>query len=249
MVKTIARPRCLLRLLESLRNFYPDTSVVVADDGRPEDQEQSMKVCMEFDAEFVSYIFNSGAPACYNDMVKNFVKTEYVCLLDDDFVFTEQSRIEDLLVWVQAGVFDVMGGCVVARGSMANFIGNLRYTKTQVVFERMFAGMTDAQKGPLQADVIPNFWAAETDALKAVPWDGEQKVFRHLDWFMYAKYVCPGEYMRKAPALRVGYLNTVRIDHQHQQSGTYYEDLRHGAIPEYRQRFCKKWDVHEVIGD
>jgi len=104
MVSTCFRPLALHDLLQSLRTHYPETPIIIADDsdepypgiakgydpvtyltpgsGLPE---------LEIDEETGETV-GHGAPLCYNYMLDH-IKTKYVVLLDDDFVFTERTNI------------------------------------------------------------------------------------------------------------------------------------------------------------
>ena len=236
MVKTIARPDCLERLLVSVRKFYPDMPVVVTDDSKEPYPEVSQRL---------GYLnhhvmpFDTSAPACYNFMLER-IQTRYMILADDDMIFTEDTRIDLWVPFLNAGIFDVLGGAVKARrnGSYANYVGDLTFENSgrRLILRRKVA---DARKitVPLKADVCMNFFGAKTDRIRMCPWDGDLKIYRHLDWFMTAKEV----------GLKVGYHPGVEAIHDHRPGLPYYMELRHGRIPDGKQQFMDKRGLTEVI--
>ena len=102
IVKTFLRPLALLRLLRSIVRHYPETPVTVADDGglRRGADASSRRVCAFVDAHpqvrLLELPFNSGISAGRNHLVRS-TRAPFVLLLDDDYRFTEDTRIECLV--------------------------------------------------------------------------------------------------------------------------------------------------------
>lgn len=84
IIHTFKRPDCLSRLLESIKEYYPNTPVIVYDDSE----------------------FDRGLSWGRNHLVSQ-VKTKYFLLLDDDFVFTNETKIERLVEKAEQG-YDIV---------------------------------------------------------------------------------------------------------------------------------------------
>jgi len=150
VIKTFLRPRALDRLLHDIKRYYPAVKVYVADDS---DKPQIRK---DVDEYFV-LPFESGASYGRNYMIDR-VKTKYIMLLDDDTIFTENTKIEWALEVFNASkrIDLVAGRCIpddVFYGSLLiennNLIRDMKLAKTVV-------------DGFPQFDFYPNFFVAKT---------------------------------------------------------------------------------------
>src|SRR5947209_7439453 len=88
IIKTFERPGSLDRLLGSIRRICPELRLIVVDDSR-----QPREIA---GVEMVILPFDSGVSAGRAEGLKR-VATEYVMMLDDDFVFYRRSRLAEAL--------------------------------------------------------------------------------------------------------------------------------------------------------
>jgi len=179
IVKTFERPETVARLLKSLRRFYPTMRVIVVDDSaEPIERSGVQNIHLPYD---------SGVSAG-RQVALDAVETPYVLLLDDDFVFYAETKLEEALKQMENEPrIDLMGGEVV----------NLPSFKS--------ADYTDAKLWPTEAspilpkgsevagmkvlDKVPNFYIARTERLRRVGWDPRIKRIDHADFFTRAKGV------------------------------------------------------------
>jgi len=225
MVKTVERPLCLRRLIHSLREQYPDNPVYVASDGEIEE-------FTDHNVHYVMFPPDTGAPACYNAVLPT-ITNPLMVLLDDDFVFTERTRVERFIPWLE--VAEVIGGAVLnyKTGLHQNFVGDLAAKNGVMTLHRREVG--EGNVAPFFCDVVMNFFMARvTDMLRA-PWDPDQKLFRHLDWFITAGLA----------GLKPMYCPAVSVLHRN-ESTPRYRELRHQELPKYRARFLEKHHLREV---
>ena len=105
------RYKCLKRLLDSISKFYPFVSVIVADDTPSELYESisSKKYpnVKQFKMPAQSGFFAGRALAISQ------VLTEFFVTVDDDFIVTEKTKLEDLVEIIDESGYDVIGGTVV----------------------------------------------------------------------------------------------------------------------------------------
>src|SRR3990167_8820718 len=102
IVSTFERVDCLKNLIKSIKKYYPDVPIFVADDSEEKSEIQGV--------EYYRLEFDSGLCIKRNFLLSK-VKTKYFLLLDDDFIFTEDTRIEELVRVAELG-FDIVGGKV-----------------------------------------------------------------------------------------------------------------------------------------
>jgi hypothetical protein len=240
MVKTIARPELLRRLLRSVRRFYPTVPVYVADDS----QRPTVEIGREFTGvTYVPHKHDVGIGHCLNDLLDLHVDTPIVVLLDDDFEFTARTQVEKLTLPVQAGLFDIAGGAVWSckGNSLQRFVGWFAWESPQVLRVRQAAKNTQP---PFRCDVVMNFFAARTEALREVRWDEDLKLARHLDFFLRVA----------REKRRVGYVGCCTVDHTYPRTTVGYRQYRWGNGPGrdrmefYQQWFLRKWGLMEVLG-
>ena len=95
-----------------------------------------------------------------------------------------------------------------------------------------------AQRQTAPMEIVLNFFAARTDALRAVQWDAELKVCEHEDFFWRAK----------AEGIRVGYSPCDCVRHLRDHGSARYRSFRN-RIPEMRAKALAKngWERTEWI--
>jgi len=248
MVKTLLRPHCLEPLLKSLRKFYPDEPVIVTDDS----PEPYPEVAEPYDVHYETFDYDIGIGTCYNWTIDH-AETPYIVLLDDDFVFTEQTRIDRFLPFLEAGVCDLVGGEVwnSRRGINQSFCGFF----TQGAKPGKVLGWEDTKslqkiprntvKGLAFVEITMNFFAARTDALREVRWDPRLKVCRHEDFFLRFNGYRPRE--PKVEGFRAAFYPGVTIDHRHQGNKPKQEAMSNAAAAAL-QRIHRLQD-HGQVGD
>lgn len=249
IVSTCYRPQALQDMLQSLRTYYPTTPVIVCDDS---DQPYPGMAMGMGDVRYFSYE-NSlprpdpnaefpwhGAPYCYNFMLKH-VKTKYFVLLDDDFIFTDRTDIRKWIPWIQSGEFDIVGGSLNnVDGRRLDFVGNLKFIhKDNYSAIKLNKDRNLEECGsPYKRDVILNFFMASTVDVIRMGWDPDQKIYRHLDFYLHAMQ----------HHLSVGYLPEVNVTHAPYSNEQYF-GRRKKYLPHFYQRACQKWGVDEIIED
>lgn len=185
IIKTLFRPSCLLRLLKSIRKYYHSVPIIIVDDSTApliEDGEIGSNITYKY------ITFDSGASLGRNIAV-GLAKTEYILLLDDDFVFTDKTKIETLFDFLSSHAdFDLVCGGVSDRGLFTGLFyetkdgydvksdpknpigGQLFYTK------KISDSFYETHRGV-------NFFLARKKVLEEVPWDNDLKTGEHTEHF------------------------------------------------------------------
>lgn len=199
-IKTFQRPACCARLVDSIRCFYPQARILVADDGR-------MPKATSEATHYFKLPFDVGLSAGRNYLVER-ADTEFFLLLDDDFVFTKTTKVERLRELLQARVAHLMGGAIWEPHREA-FRANTRiFTWPEPDVLHVKWGAHGVQKQDkwrwTHADMIGNFFLARTIMLLDVPWDPAFKIeHEHLDFFLRLYRAGYG----------VGHTDNVAVDH------------------------------------
>lgn len=177
LVKTFLRPRTLHRLLTSIRRFYPALPIIVVDDSPNAHPIPGV--------ETVILPPDSGLSVGRMEGLKR-VKTPYILLLDDDFVFYRHTRLgQAVALMEQHPTIDIMGGAVV----------NLPFF---TVGDYQKAGLYSTAAAPTYPpgtlignlptlDKVANFFIARSDRLRLVEWDANLKLVEHADFFTRAR--------------------------------------------------------------
>ncbi|XP_002733952.1 beta-1,4 N-acetylgalactosaminyltransferase 1-like [Saccoglossus kowalevskii] len=90
ITKTFERYDCLQRLVKSIRQFYPNIRIIIADDS------EFPEIINEPNIRHLTIPFRDGCFAGRN-LALSQVTTKYVLFADDDFVFTNETRLERMM--------------------------------------------------------------------------------------------------------------------------------------------------------
>ena len=149
IIHTFKRPEQLARLLKSIKRYYPEVETIVYDDS---DHDR-------------------GLSYGRNWLVSN-VKTDYYVLLDDDFVFTEKTKIDLLKKKLDEG-YDIVAGALEQDGKIRHFEGQ---------YDLKDGHLKYLKKEPY--DFVFNFFMAK----KSVSgWDERLKLAEHTAFFLSNK--------------------------------------------------------------
>ncbi|KAE8283613.1 Beta-1,4 N-acetylgalactosaminyltransferase 2 [Larimichthys crocea] len=179
--KTFLRYPQLKVLLSSIRSFYSNIEVIIADDNfEPE----------HIKGEHIKQYIMPPAQGWFagRNLAVSQVTTKYFLWVDDDFVFTEKTKIEKLVEVMEAvPELDVLGGSVQGN----QFYFSLRYEEGQEMdggcLHRKMNEKFHSLPGYPQcflANGVVNFFLARTDAVMKVGFDPKHQRVAHAEFFM-----------------------------------------------------------------
>ena len=176
LIKTFERPRVVRRLVASIKRLYPCLAIIVADDSRaPVALDGVITVPMPYD---------SGVAAGRNEALAR-ARTEYVVMLDDDYVFFRGTRLGPALRRMEEHPeIDVMGGRVIELP-----VRRRRRLPEGEIFPTPAVPRTPlgSRIGGLRVvDKVPSFFVARRERLGVVGWDPRLKRADHADFFTRA---------------------------------------------------------------
>jgi glycosyltransferase involved in cell wall biosynthesis len=176
VVKTFERPATIARLIASLRAMYPTMPVIVVDDSRAPVRIAGVETIM--------LPFDSGVSAGRQAGL-DAVKTPYVLVLDDDFVFYRATRLRAALDRLARNPqIDILGGQLIDLP----ILRRRRPPLHQIFATRAepLVPIGSTIDGLLVCDKVANFYIARTERLRLVGWTPELKRIDHADFFTRA---------------------------------------------------------------
>jgi len=244
IIKTFLRPKALRRLLNSIREFYPQVHVTIADDGnlRESTDADSRACCQLIDAvenfTLHSLPFAAGVTPGRNLLVEQ-THRPYVLLLDDDFCVTAETRIESFLKRLQSdpqlGV--VAGTCIDVVGDERrprNSGGTLRIDGETMFIDS--SGWND-RKNELR-DYVPHFALIRREVFRDVRWDGALGA-EHYDFCLQ---------LQKS-RWKVAQDLAVQVDHYHFSDALPGYAERRFDYADAQQWLLKKWNLRRIVQD
>ncbi|MFC5447065.1 glycosyltransferase family 2 protein [Paenibacillus aestuarii] len=224
IIKTFERPNCLDMLITSIRKYYQKIQIIVADD--------SMHPNPRSDIEYHVLPFDSGVSFGRNYLIKQ-VKTPYFLLLDDDFCFIKETKIEKLLETLENSDIDIIGGRCVEKKGLRNSQAVFKKKNKQLICESSPYGR---QNGVKLFDMVANFFLARTDRLLHFRWDERLKTGgQHLDFFLSHK-----------GKLKVALHPKIFIYHTNDRTNKLYKRYRTRGRKVFEPMFMKKHGISEI---
>ncbi|XP_043929412.1 beta-1,4 N-acetylgalactosaminyltransferase 2-like [Protopterus annectens] len=196
--KTFLRYHKLKTLIRSIRKFYPNMTIIVADDNdNPEKIE---------DPHLEQYFmpFAKGWFAGRNLAVSQ-VTTKYFLWVDDDFLFTEKTKIEKLVKVLEETPLDLVGGAVGGNSFKFKLLfekGNEEEGDCLHWRSGSFHTLEGFPNCVIASGVV-NFFLARTEQVRRVGFDPKLSRVAHIEFFVDGIGV-----------LNVGSCTDVSVDHQ-----------------------------------
>jgi GT2 family glycosyltransferase len=233
IIKTFMRGACLRRLVASILDRYPRAHLNIADDSDPDADTREYYAGLEAQGHQVLVLpFNVGISAGRNALVARTTRP-FLLFLDDDFVFTERTRIETM---VEVMCSDPAIG--VVGGSLLDFGTDLRsYEFTMEIAGRLGHSypigpptQTIAGHRCRDSQIVLNFALFRREVFDDVQWDESLKTLEHKDFYLR---------LRSTP-WRVVHVPDVVADH-FPEKPTEYLPFRENEAND--RRVLRKWRI------
>lgn len=178
LITTMDRYDLLDALIRSIYKYYPNANIVVAD--------QSFDFDTEFwfrykDVKLLILQPDCGLSYARNMLVSNSFK-KYKLILEDDFLFTEKTRLDKMLTLVHQ--FDVVGGAVKKDGIRIPFEFNF-LRKDDTLYQVPDGDDWQRYRGInyKKTSCVMNFAMYKREVFDAIKWDWDLKLREHQDFF------------------------------------------------------------------
>jgi len=230
IIKTFERPKTLGRLLKSIRQFYYDVKIIVADDSKKTSKNKNRRICAKYNTQYIELPYDSGLSKGRNEMVQ-MVKTKFFLLLDDDYIFIDKTDIFKLKNILLNYHLDIVGGGWIEGENVRHFEGIYELEDGKL---HLFPKFYDKINECYFCDFVHNFFLAKTDSVRQILWDEKLKLIEHTDFFFRAR-----------GKLKVGYVPTVAIFHARETNWLYSKMRNRGPL--FYNLLLKKHNLRSII--
>ncbi|NER80577.1 MAG: glycosyltransferase family 2 protein [Leptolyngbya sp. SIO1D8] len=239
VIKTFQRPATITGALKTIRRFYPEVRLLVADDSREPLELKDSSI------ELFTLPFDTGVSAGRNFLLEK-VETPYFLMMDDDHFFNGRTNLLKLLDILEKYDFDVLSALVFQRSpfkrdlyrkQLVDFYLNMELVDGTLKF---VDGHYEKTKEYTTCDLVHQFFLAKTAPIKAIGgWDDQLKTADHADFFIRAKEA----------NLKVGYTPQVRVDHVHIKEERFSQDYApfRKRMSEFRRIWVEKHNIHTIV--
>ncbi|KAM9444607.1 beta-1,4 N-acetylgalactosaminyltransferase 1-like [Clarias gariepinus] len=181
--KTFIRYDKLQDLIDSVRQFYPTVTIIIADDS-----EHPKPVTGPY-IEHYTMPFKKGWFAGRNLAVSQ-VTTKYVLWADDDFIFTSNTRLEKMVDVLEKTDLDLVGGAV---REVTGYTATYRHTISTekggkdgdcLHLRKGFHHALESFPNCVVTDAVINFFMARTEKVRQVGFDPRLARVAHLEFFI-----------------------------------------------------------------
>lgn len=226
-VTAFERPDKLKQCLESIWRRYPTANVIVADNSR--EPSDFAELCPPAGSlKTIAMPFDCGLPRCRNAIV-DAMRTEFLLLMEEDFVIDERCNIEAMLSVVESTPdIGVCGGAHENsyRGERAGFAKILEGNRYPISNISSYPHRTKTNVRFTLAEMVSNFAVMRKAFCDETRWNEEFKVGEHTEFYLRT---------RRDARWMVAYTPDSQIGHD--KSG------RNNIYRAHRQRAGKMRDV------
>jgi|GEM_PF-1095849 len=233
-ITSFERPRLLEQLVASIRRRYPQAKILVADNGR-------QKASLPADVRVLNLAFDCGLSRARNALVDN-LETEFLLLLEEDFLFTDETRVEPFVEILDSD--DEIG---MIGGAMRGSTGRLGLYCLDIDIFRNVMYVQDATRrmrvtpygtSYRVCDIAWNFGLFRREFLALNRWDDRLKVGEHAAYFHQAKL--RGQWRVAAtPAVVIYHVPDQRTEHyrkhRHRAKDFLHQYLAWNGLRDYRR--------------
>ncbi|XP_048474965.1 beta-1,4 N-acetylgalactosaminyltransferase 1 [Rhincodon typus] len=199
--KTFLRYDKLRELISSVRKYYPNVTIVIADDS---DKPQKIE------GDFIEQYFMPFGKGWFagRNLAISQVTTKYLLWVDDDFIFTANTKLEKLVNILEKTTLDLVGGAVREKtGFATTFRHQISVEQggeegdclhTRMGHYHVLRGFPNC----VVTDGVVNFFLARTDKVQRVGFDPRLTRVAHSEFFIDGLGI-----------LHVGSCDDVTVDH------------------------------------
>ncbi|XP_034732914.1 beta-1,4 N-acetylgalactosaminyltransferase 1a [Etheostoma cragini] len=181
--KTFLRYDKLKDVIDSIRQYYPTVTIVIADDNEHPQPVKGPHI------EHYIMPFGKGWFAGRNLAVSQ-VTTKYVLWVDDDFIFTANTKLERMVDILEKTTLDLVGGAV---REVTGYTATYRHTISVeeggeegdcLHIRNGYYHVIEGYPNCVVADAVINFFMGRTDKVQEVGFNPRLARHGHLEFFI-----------------------------------------------------------------
>ena len=242
LVTTFLRDELLFRCINSIRTFYPDINIYVGDNGNA--TEEKRKFCKEKNCKYLSLAFDLGVAGVRNAALKEMSKKfKFVMVVEDDIIFTNQTKLEKLRMILEANPEVGIAGGLLKRNEYQDqhYEADI-WVKNKTLYliqnKNQDWKILDGIKY-FYCGIILNVFMMRKEVWDLYNWDIKFKTaLEHSDFFLGIKYQMDNGqpvFKNGNPVLRdhtwkVAYTPSVSMFHKSEESSLEYGKFRSRRI-------------------
>lgn len=239
IITTFFRPECLIRCVRSIRMFYPEIEIIVSDNGKPDD-ELNRELIRGYKCKYLLQPFDSGASYAKNAALDE-TKTKYAVIIDNDFEFNVNSKLEKFKAILDANEdIGVVGGKPhTPKGKPGTRGSRILINKEEAIFWRFPIEKPEWKSHEgikyYYADYTRQFLMIRN--VSDIRWDSDMKIGGlHIAFFINIKL---------NTSWKVAYVPEVKVIHHHASFDPAYMAYRRRR--NFRKVFHKKMGLRYGI--
>ena len=233
-ITAFERPHLLENLVASISKRYPTARIVVADNGR-------RKARLPSTVRMLNLEFDCGLSQARNALADQ-LETKYLLILEDDFLFTDETRIERLVEVLEqdAEIGVVCGALRGLSGRVSVYALDIEVFR-QTMYVREAPHRVCVTRGGVPyrlCDMCWNFALFRREMLEQHRWDPELKVGEHAPFFHQVKLgsqwrvaACPTVVLYHVPDRR----SADYLTHRQRSQQLFQSYLQRVGIKDYRR--------------
>lgn len=222
-IKTWNRPDCCARLIDSIRQYYPDQPIIVCDDSSvPGSWENENIKEIIFDHEV-------GLSRGRNEMLRA-ATTKYAVVCDDDFVFNEHTDLELWKSLFESRDVSVLGACYTVPDTIH---GGVLWKNVHGVWDGMNHAYHSFDGDVYSLDFCANFLLLDVETVLGVgAWDEEMMLHEHGPFFINLKM----------HGVKVGVTNKVYCNHERGCGSWEYDSVYERKRNQFVHMAMDRWN-------
>ncbi|XP_071759370.1 beta-1,4 N-acetylgalactosaminyltransferase 1a isoform X1 [Centroberyx gerrardi] len=233
--KTFLRYDKLQDLIDSIRQYYPTVTIVVADDNEHPNPVTGPHI------EHYIMPFGKGWFAGRNLAVSQ-VSTKYVLWADDDFIFTASTKLEKMVDILEKTSLDLVGGAV---REVTGYTATYRHTISVeeggeegdcIHMRQGYHHVIKEFPNCVVADAVINFFMGRTDKVRQVGFNPRLARRGHLEFFIDA---LGSLHIGSCSDVIVGHASKIRLPWSKTETEKAYEKFRYSSSDESK--------IHEEV--
>lgn len=233
IIPTFLRPEKLINCVNSIFKIYSDVNrfqtffkIYIGEQGEiTQEKAELYHKLEEMGHKIFKLPYNCGLSYTRNYLISQ-VKEPYILVIDDDYIFTEESHLEPFFrLLVENENIGIVAGKLKNREQtpVKIFVDkpkNEMNILTHIILpeEYIYSTETKIQKSVpyFESEYVLNFFIAKKEMFNDIKWDNELKLVEHADFMLRLK----------TTKWKAVYTPTVIVEHHPENNSTEYQSYR-----------------------
>lgn len=246
LIPTLLRDNALFDCVRSIRKHYPQIAIYIVDTGH--ESEEKRKFCKKHKCVLINHNLDAGVCSAKNEGLRQIPEEyKYVFVCEDDIMFTDKTKIEDLREILEKREEIGIAGCLLKKVRDnklidQNYEATLRIKEDTIYLEKI-KDIQWRKVGSIKyflCDIITNVFMMRHEIWKQIKWDEQYKTTpEHTDFFLLLK---------QNTDWKVAFTNSSIMEHHVQFYKTHDYSVKRTRTFGYKV-LAEKWGVKYYFND